>query len=89
MRREGVAIGLFFVAAGALFLLDAFEVITVKATYLWPLLLIGFGIALISGARRPAREPTPAPEREEEAATEEHREEPPADGTPPEDDDRA
>lgn len=58
MRREGIAIGLFFVAAGVLFLLDALEVLTVRATYLWPLLLIGFGIALIAGGRR---RPEPAP----------------------------
>ena len=31
-----------------------------RATYLWPLLLIGFGIALIAGGRRVREEPPPA-----------------------------
>lgn len=89
MRREGLAVGLFFVAAGILFLLDAFELIAVSAAYLWPLLLIGFGIALIAGGRRrepePAGPPTepgerPAEEREERPA--ETREEPPPETEP-------
>lgn len=77
MRREGMAVGLFFVAAGVLFFLDAVEVLRIRATYLWPLLLIGFGIALILGGRRPA-EPRPEPETpppsEEEPETEDRRE---------------
>jgi len=71
VRREGLAVGLFFVAAGALFLLDALEVVSIRAGYLWPLLLIGFGIALIAGGRRrpqPPREPPPPSEETETEA---------------------
>ena len=72
MRREGLAVGLFFLAAGALFLLDALEVVSIRAGYLWPLLLIGFGIALIAGGRR---RPEPAPEERRDEADREVEEE--------------
>lgn len=65
--RTGVGIGLFFAAAGVLFLLEGLDVFTVRAAWLWPLLLIGFGLALlVGGFRRPAPAPpqeTPATER--------------------------
>jgi hypothetical protein len=65
--RTGIGIGLFFVAAGVLFLLEGLDVFTVRAAWLWPLLLIGFGLALLAGGfRRPAPAPpsdTRAPDR--------------------------
>jgi len=67
MRREGLGIGIFFLAAGVLFLLDALETLDLRAEFLLPLLLIGFGIALIAGGREPAPAPEPAHEHEPEA----------------------
>lgn len=68
MRRAGLGVGIFFLAAGVLFLLDAIEALDLRAEFLLPLLLIGFGIALIAGGREPA----PAEERApEHAPTEE------------------
>ncbi len=66
MRREGLGIGIFFLAAGVLFLLDALETLDLRAEFLLPLLLIGFGIALIAGGREPAPAPEPAHEHEPE-----------------------
>lgn len=64
--RVGVGIGLFFIAAGTLFLLEGLDVFRVRAAWVWPLLLIGFGLALLAGGiRRPAPEPAPAPRTEE------------------------
>lgn len=59
MRREGLGVGIFFLAAGVLFLLDALEALDLRPEFLLPLLLIGFGIALIASGREPA----PAEER--------------------------
>jgi len=67
MRREGLGIGIFFLAAGVLFLLDALETLDLRAEFLLPLLLIGFGIALIAGGREPAPAPEPAHEHVPEA----------------------
>lgn len=87
MRREGLAIGLFFVIAGALVLLDALEVVEVRAAYLWPLLLIGFGIALIVGGRREREEEVveAPPEGEESAADADEPPTPDAELRPPHD----
>jgi len=54
MRREGLGVGIFFLAAGVLFLLDALEALDIRAEFLLPLLLVGFGIALIASGREPA-----------------------------------
>lgn len=84
--RVGLGIGLFFVAAGVLFLLEGLDVLRVRAAYLWPLLLIGLGVALLLGGIRreeperaaasppeeAPREGRPAP-AEKRAETEEER----------------
>lgn len=74
--RVGVGIGLFFVAAGVLFLLEGLDVLRVRAALLWPLLLIGLGIALLLGGIR-REEPESAAEDSPPAATAEAAVEPP------------
>lgn len=76
MRRDGLGVGIFFLVAGVLFLLDAVEVLDLRAQFLLPLLLIGFGIALIASGREPA----PAEER---PAIEEREEQVPPEPPPP------
>jgi hypothetical protein len=44
--------GLFFIVAGVVFLLEALEIIEVRASILWPVLLIALGAALLLAARR-------------------------------------
>jgi hypothetical protein len=43
--------GLLFAALGGLFLLDAADVLSVQARWVWPILLIGLGIAGLVSAR--------------------------------------
>ena len=47
--------GAFFVLAGVVFLLDGLDVITVSVAWLWPVLLIGLGVAMVLAARRRER----------------------------------
>lgn len=63
---RGVGFGIFFVAAGVLFFLDALEVVRVRGAYVWPLLLIGLGLAVLFGGlgRRAKREAAPPREAE-------------------------
>jgi hypothetical protein len=49
--RVNVGAGAFFVLAGLVFLLDGLEVVTVGSVWLWPLLLIAAGVALILAGR--------------------------------------
>ena len=49
--RINVGAGVFFVLAGAVFLLDGLEVISVGTAWLWPLLLIAAGVALVLAGR--------------------------------------
>ncbi len=49
--RINLGTGIFFVLAGAVFLLDALEVISIGTAWLWPLLLIAAGIALVLAGR--------------------------------------
>lgn len=79
MRRPGLGVGIFFLAAGVLFLLDALEALDLRAEFLLPLLMIGFGIALIAGGREPA----PAEERTPEHAPIEEAPPPPPPPTDP------
>lgn len=78
MSREGLGVGIFFLAAGVLFLLDAVELIDLRAEFLLPLLLIGFGIALIASGGRPARDDRYVEERrvEDRRLEERHVDEP-------------
>jgi hypothetical protein len=46
--------GIFFIVAGVVFLLDRLGVLELRATVLWPLLLIALGLALLVASRRRA-----------------------------------
>ncbi len=48
----GVGLGLFFIAAGVVFLLDRLDVLTLRFGTVWPILLIGVGIAVLAGSFR-------------------------------------
>jgi hypothetical protein len=52
VHAGALGLGLFYVAAGALFLLDRLGVVELRARYLLPLLLIGLGVAVLAGGRR-------------------------------------
>ena len=49
--RTSLVAGVFFILAGVVFLLDELEVWGLQAAYIWPLLLIGLGVAVIFGGR--------------------------------------
>jgi hypothetical protein len=49
--RVTAATGVFFVLAGVVFLLDGLEVISVGAAWLWPVLLIALGAAMVLAGR--------------------------------------
>lgn len=44
--------GIFFITAGILFLLERLGILEIRASVLWPLLLIALGAALLFAARR-------------------------------------
>ncbi|HXF35942.1 MAG TPA: hypothetical protein VNO17_02030 [Actinomycetota bacterium] len=52
VHRTALGLGLFFVAAGVVFLLERLGVLAVGGRLLLPLLLIGLGVALLVTARR-------------------------------------
>ena len=52
--RGAITIGLLFIIAGTVYLLEALDVFTIEPGILWPALLIGTGIAVAFGGR-----PTP------------------------------
>ncbi len=47
--------GLFFLAAGVVFLLDAVGAWDLQARYVWPGLVIGLGLVVLFGALSPHR----------------------------------
>lgn len=49
--RGAIVIGLLFIAAGTLFLLEALDVFTIRTGILWPVVLIGFGLGVALGGR--------------------------------------
>ena len=49
--RGAVISGLVFMALGVLFLLDHYAVFDFRAVYVWPILLIGLGLAVMLGGR--------------------------------------
>ena len=50
-NRSALISGLFFTAAGIVFLLDRVGAIDLRARYLLPLTLIGLGLAMVLGGR--------------------------------------
>jgi hypothetical protein len=61
--RGAIVLGLLFIAAGTLFLLEALDVITIRSGILWPILVIGFGLGVALGGRptRDSKGEPPAP----------------------------
>lgn len=49
--RGAVIAGLVFMALGLLFLLDRLGTIDFRIVYVWPIALIGFGLAILFGGR--------------------------------------
>jgi hypothetical protein len=61
LDRGAVVIGLLFIAAGAVFLLEALDVFTIRPGVLWPVVVIGFGLGVALGGR-PPRDDEPQPD---------------------------
>jgi hypothetical protein len=55
--------GLLFVAIGGLFLLDRVDAIALEVRWIWPLLLIGLGIAGLASSRPWRTDAGDAPDR--------------------------
>ena len=53
--RINVGAGMFFILAGLVFLLDGLEVVSVGTVWLWPVLLIVAGVALVLAGRNGRR----------------------------------
>ena len=47
VHRTSLVAGLLFVALGTAFLLEALDVLTLRATYVWPVVLIVVGMAVL------------------------------------------
>lgn len=52
LDRTSIVAGLVFIVLGVLFLLERAGVLDVQPAYVWPLLLIGLGVAVLLGGRR-------------------------------------
>lgn len=51
LDRGALVSGVLFIVLGALFLLDRLDAIDFQTAYVWPILLIGFGVAVLLGGR--------------------------------------
>jgi hypothetical protein len=54
-NRFALASGLIFVALGTVFLLEALNVFDLRARYVWPVVLIAIGAAILAGGIRSSR----------------------------------
>jgi hypothetical protein len=52
MSRGAVGWGLFFLLVGVLFLLGELDVFELRARYVWPVIVIAIGVAVILGGGR-------------------------------------
>lgn len=50
--RAGLALGVAFIAAGVLFLLDRLEVISLRPSVVLPIFLIALGVGILLGVGR-------------------------------------
>lgn len=60
LDRGAIVIGVLFIGAGVVFLLEALEVVTLRPGVLWPIVVIGFGLSIAFGSK-PNRERSDAP----------------------------
>ncbi len=51
LHAGAVAMGIFFVLAGGAFLFEAFDVWDLRPRHIWPMVLIGLGVAVLFAAR--------------------------------------
>lgn len=51
-NRTALVAGIFFIVAGAVFLLERLDVFDLKLRFVWPFLLIALGVAVLLGGRR-------------------------------------
>ena len=51
LDRGAIVIGLLFIGAGVVFLLEALDVVTLRPGVLWPIVVIGFGLGVAFGGR--------------------------------------
>jgi len=51
-NRAALVFGIFFIAAGVMFLLDRLDVLELRLRLLAPVLLIVLGVAVLLGGRR-------------------------------------
>jgi hypothetical protein len=52
VNLTALIVGGMFVAIGALFLLDEYDVVSVDGYFVLPVLIIGLGVAVIAGGRQ-------------------------------------
>ena len=56
MNDRGTAIaGILFIGLGIVFLLDRLDVWTVRTRFIWPIVLIALGVAIIARSSQRAR----------------------------------
>jgi hypothetical protein len=60
LDRGAIVIGVLFIGAGVMFLLEALDVLTLRPGVLWPIVVIGFGLGVAFGSK-PNRETDQAP----------------------------
>ena len=53
-HRGALVAGALFIVAGVAFLLEAFEVFSLAPGVIWPLIVVGFGLAIALGGGRPS-----------------------------------
>ncbi len=59
LDRGALITGILFIVAGVAFLLESLDVIELSPGVIWPVLVIGFGIAIAFGGRTDDDEPPP------------------------------
>lgn len=57
-HRSAAVAGLVFVALGVVFLLEALNVFELRARYVWPIVLIAIGAAILASGIRSSRRRT-------------------------------
>jgi len=56
--RSALISGIVFIVLGVLFLLEQYDVLDVRASFVLPIVLVGIGVWLVTGRDRPHRPAT-------------------------------